>query len=156
MTAADRRALMAGLPDWRPLHPEAAGEAPSTPLQEFVRGEDLEDGGEYWESDVYTVTVRRYEVDPVFGSRGGLIQLGISSADGTARHDWRDMQGIKNRFAGPEAEGFELFPAESRLLDPSNYYTLWCFPSLRIKVGVNRREVLGSREAVAPQRGFGG
>jgi hypothetical protein len=112
------------------------------------------DPDEYWHSPVYDVSVRRHRKDPVFGSKGGMVQLGISSADGTARHDWRDMQAIKNQLAGAECEGFELFPAESRLLDPSNYYTLWCFPGLnRLNVGANEaRRVWDTGEAMAPQR----
>jgi hypothetical protein len=85
-----------------------------------------------------------------------MIQIGINSLDGTARHDWREFQGIKNQIAGPECEAFELYPAEGRLLDPSNYYSLWCFPGLRrIKVGVEQgRHVLNADEAMAPQRAF--
>ena len=109
---------------------------------------------EIWNNDVYTVTVRRHEADPVFDTRGGVIQLGISALDGTARHDWREFQAIKNQLAGPECEAFELYPAESRLLDPSNYYTLWCFPGLRhIRVGKKEgRRVWGQDQAMAPQR----
>lgn len=142
------------IPDWRPLHPLALAEEPSTPLTEFVRSKDMPDGAEHWENDKYNVTVR-YREDTVFGTRNGMIQLGISSADGTARHDWRDFQAIKNRFAGPEAEAFELYPAESRLQDPSNYYSLWCFPKTRIKVGVNHvRKVETQESSVAPQRAW--
>ncbi len=110
---------------------------------------------EIWANDVYQVTVRRYEKDPVFGTRGGMVQIGISALDGTARHDWREFQAIKNQLAGPETEAFELYPAESRLLDPSNYYTLWCFPGLkRIKVGhgPDMALVLDADEAISPQR----
>jgi len=55
-----------------------------------------------------------------------------------------------------QCEAFELYPAESRLLDPSNYYTLWCFPGLkRIKVGMDEpRRVFDADEAFAPQRGL--
>ena len=83
-----------------------------------------------------------------------MIQLGISALDGTARHDWREFQWIKNQLAGEECEAFELYPAESRLLDPSNYYTLWCFPGLkRIKVGSEEvRRQWDADEALAPQR----
>ena len=90
----------------------------------------------------------------MFDTRGGVIQLGISALDGTARHDWREFQAIKNQLAGPECEAFELYPAESRLLDPSNYYTLWCFPGLRhIRVGKKEgRRVWGQDQAMAPQR----
>ena len=92
----------------------------------------------------------------MFGSNEGMIQLGISAHDGTARHDWREFQWIKNQLAGEECEAVELYPAESRLLDPSNYYSLWCFPGIkRLKIGKNEpRRVWDSDEALAPQRGF--
>jgi hypothetical protein len=67
----------------------------------------------------------------------------------------RDHAAIKNQLTGPETEAFELYPAESRLLDPSNYYILWCFPGLhRIKVGQPHRFVRDAHEALAPQRGL--
>ena len=144
---------------WRAAHPEAASE----PASGKHRTLDMIDPGrvgdfehpEIWANDIYNVTVRRHEIDPVFGTRGGMIQIGIHTHDGTARHDWREFQGIKNQIAGEECEAFELYPAESRLLDPSNYYTLWCFPGLkRIKVGANYRRVLGADQALAPQRAF--
>jgi len=155
MTAQQKAAIRKlDLPDWRPLYPEAVAEPPSEPLGDWVRTDSMPDGAEYWECAKYSVTVRRKE-DTVFGTRNGMIQLGISSADGTARHDWRDFQAIKNRFAGEEAEAFELYPAESRLQDPSNYYMLWCFPKTRIRVGtVTPRNVETPDEAVAPQRGW--
>src|SRR6185436_10844058 len=78
---------------------------------------------------------------------------GISTFDGTARHDFREFQAIKNQLAGEECESFELYPAESRLLDPSNYYTLWCFPGVKkLKIGVDYRDVRDSADALAPQR----
>jgi hypothetical protein len=145
---------------WRRYHPEAAQEAPSylKPLVlSNVRqpGDHASKPDEYWNNDTYHITVRRYRKDPVFQSEGGMVQLGISSLDGTARHDWRDFQAIKNQLAGAECEAFELYPAESRLLDPSNYYTLWCFPGVRrIKIGNEKRDVLDADRALAPQRGF--
>jgi hypothetical protein len=82
-----------------------------------------------------------------------MIQIGIATLDGTARHDWREFQAIKNQIAGSECEAFELYPAESRLLDPSNYYTLWCFPGIRrLRIGHDERRVLDQNEAFAPQR----
>jgi hypothetical protein len=145
---------------WRAAHPECANEPASSKhhtLDKLADGvvDDTEQP-EQWANDIYSVTVRRWSEDKVFGSRGGMIQIGISSLDGTARHDWRDFQNIKNQIAGEECEAFELYPAESRLLDPSNYYSLWCFPGLkRIKVGVEAgRKVLDAEEAFAPQRRF--
>lgn len=144
---------------WRGAHPDCANEPPSRkhhPLDKIEDGVvDDTERPEQWTNDLYSVTVRRWTEDPVFGSRGGMIQIGISALDGTSRHDWRDFQNIKNQIAGPECEAFELYPAERRLLDPSNYYTLWCFPGLkRIKVGIDERRVLDANEAIAPQRTF--
>jgi hypothetical protein len=147
---------------WRKAHPECAAEPPSLvhhTLDLFDKGQqpDKFDAPERWENDLYQVTVRRWTHDSVFRTDGGMIWIGISALDGTARHDWREFQGIKNQIAGPEVEGFELYPAESRLLDPSNYYTIWCFPGVKhIKVGINEgRRVLDVDEAMAPQRAFG-
>ncbi len=150
---------------WRQHHPEAAKEFSSHlhPLVlSYKRTEPqpkgpLHEPDEEWFNDIYNVTLRRWEKDPVFGSNGGMIQLGISCLDGAARHDWRDFQAIKNQLAGPECEAFELYPAESRLMDPSNYYALWCFPGVkRIKVGNDGRYVLDADEALAPQRKLSG
>ena len=145
---------------WRAAHPEAAKET-SAHLHPLIRtsarqsGEHKDQPDEWWANDVYSVTLRR-RPDHVFNMREGMVQLGIGALDGTARHDWREFQAIKNQLAGEECEAFELYPAESRLLDPSNYYTLWCFPGLkRIKVGMDEpRRVFDADEAFAPQRGF--
>ncbi len=145
--------------EWRKHHPDAAKETSShlKPMMLFQKRRDA-NGQEVteWCNDTYVVAVRRHEDDPVFGTRGGMIQLGVSSLDGSARHDWRDFQAIKNQFAGPECEAFELYPAESRLLDPSNYYTLWCFPGIKLlKIGYNGpRHVLDADVAMAAQRAF--
>jgi hypothetical protein len=143
---------------WREAHPAAAAEK-SSALKPLIRMQEWRQPApdhpeEVWFNDTYTVTLRRRGDDRVFGTNGGMIQLGISSHDGTARHDWRDFQAIKNQLAGAECEAFELYPAESRLLDPSNYFLLWCFPGIRrIKVGLNvEREVRDAAEALAPQR----
>jgi hypothetical protein len=152
---AERDKLIA---EWRAAHPAAANEPASRhrPLMQLEDGKpDDAQRPERWVNDVYVVTVRRWSKDPVFGTRGGMIQIGINAHDGTARHDWRDFQAIKNQMAGPECEAFELYPAESRLLDPSNYFSLWCFPGLRrIKVGHEDRVVRNADEALAPQRGI--
>lgn len=144
---------------WRKAHPEAVNQPPSAGHRPLILlssrqpGEPGYDPDETWVNDIYSVTLRR-KPDEVFGTRQGMIQLGINTHDGTARHDWREFQGIKNQLAGPECEAFELYPAESRLLDPSNYYALWCFPGIRrIKVGRNdERRVWDAAEALAPQR----
>ena len=104
-------------------------------------------------NDIYSVSLRVGVEDKVCQTREGITQLGIWSHDGTARHDWRDMQAIKNQLVGEEVEGFELFPAESRHLDPSNYYSIWCFPGLkRIRVGQDERRIFDIDESWSPQR----
>ena len=151
-----RRGIEAMRDEWPKVFPEALAEC-SAPWQELTLSHVEDDGTgqrvEHWWSDTYTVTRRIVDRDPVFGSRGGMIILGISSEDGKARHDFRDFQKIKNQLAGEEWEAFELYPAESRLLDPSNYYLLWCF-HVTIKVGQKVRRVLDQNDAFAPQRGF--
>src|SRR5207302_5426260 len=150
---------------WRKYHPEAAKET-SSYLKPLIRHwhrtnprtanpDQPKEPDEAWFNDTYYVAVRRWDKDPVFGSSGGMIQLGISSFDGSARHDWRDFQAIKNQLAGPECEAFELYPAESRLLDPSIYYTLWCFPGVKkLKIGCDYRDVRPAELSLAPQRAF--
>lgn len=155
--AGEERAKLVAL--WRKHHPEAAQETSSAnkPLVLVDRLDKpiANEPDEQWTNDTYFVTLRRHDRDRVFGTSGGMIQLGIAALDGTARHDWREFQAIKNQLAGEETEAFELYPAESRLLDPSNYYTLWCFPGLKyLKVGIVKREVLDADRALAPQRAF--
>lgn len=64
----------------------------------------------------------KYEVvaKEVTTAIGDMIQLSIHRIDQDYLVDWRDLQRIKNELIGPEAEGVELFPAESRLVDGSN------------------------------------
>jgi hypothetical protein len=112
---------------------------------------------EQWQSDIYDVTVRRREhnnpLKMILGETP-WIQIGISNLDGSARHDWRDMQRIKNQLCGPEWEAVELFPAESRLKDPSNFFILWAFP-LQLPIGMrDGRRVESPKSCIAPQRGW--
>lgn len=66
-------------------------------------------------------------------------------------HDCGDRQQIKNMIVGEEHESFELYPAESRLVDTAIQYHLWVFtdPAVRLPVGCRRREVLDSGAAAA-------
>jgi hypothetical protein len=146
---------------WKKEHPLAAAEESIAlkPLMKHFGPEDKrtpDEPDETWMNDLYYITVRRRR-DHVFGTDEGMIMLGIASHDCTARHDWRHFQEIKNALAGPECEAFELYPAESRLLDPSkNYFILWCFPGIRrLRVGTDVRDVRPQNTAaLAPQRAF--
>jgi hypothetical protein len=81
--------------------------------------------------------------------------IGITAIDETARHDWREYQQIKNQLCGPEWEGAELYPSESRLRDPSNRFYLWCVPPGVFPWGIHLpRLVFNANESAVPQRGF--
>lgn len=80
------------------------------------------DGGEIFMNSRYTVSVK--PVEPIEGWPD-MIALSIKRNDKAAIFDWRDMQKIKNELVGPEHEGVQLFPAESRLVDAANQ--VWIF-----------------------------
>ncbi len=71
----------------------------------------------------YAVFVR------TFIARDGrkMMHLSIKHNDRSVIDDWRDLQRIKNIFAGPDVDAVQVFPRESRLVDTSNQYHLWCF-----------------------------
>lgn len=127
------------LPAWTPF--EAAGRSPASGADLFVNSR-------------YLVSVFRERVNWWGLARVTVVRLGIENFDHSARHDWRDFQRIKNELVHPEAEAFEVYPAESRLLDPSNYFLLWVFPKgmRRLPVGPTQRRVLAPADAPARQR----
>jgi len=85
---------------------------------------------------------------------GTYALLQVCRADGGSVFDWRHLQQIKNAVCGPEWEAVEVFPAESRLKDPSNARYLWASKD-QLPFGLpGGRVVLNSTEAFAPQRPF--
>lgn len=132
-------------------------EAPSIIVPEFhlVEIRQSNPNAEVWENDLYTVIVQRHKKGFFIGNKP-YVRLGIINADNSARHDWREFQQIKNLLLGPDWEGIELYPAEDRLVDPSNEFFMWCVPKGVLKVGLpkNTRRVLHPAMAYAPQRPF--
>lgn len=129
---------------------------PSRPYDPMVQQDTAgtqaeEDGMEIWGNRLYTASVMRWEDGWPLGG-GPWVKIGIHCQDGEARHDWREMQAIKNDIVGPDWEAVELFPAEARLVDPSNMYILWCCP--RIPIGMEHRMVMTPENCIAPQRGW--
>jgi hypothetical protein len=138
---------------WQPLQPgvnhmsqekidamtQALGRAP-------IAGQDFDT--EVWLNDKYVVHVRRRE-------SGSVSSLSIRRQDRSWPRDWRDFQRIKNEIAGSEVEAFELYPAESRLVDTANQFWLWvCEPDDFMDVGFfDGRLVNGSQ--LAKQFGAG-
>lgn len=94
-------------------------------------------GERVWINNLYQV----YERPLVEGGGNRWVHLSIKLRDRSVIHDWRDLQRIKNEIVGPEAEAVELFPAESRLVDTSNQYHLWCVVGGRFPFGFNTRVV---------------
>lgn len=101
-------------------------------------------------NDLYQVNAQ--VVAAPFGAvAGDVMWLSIKRRDRMPVHDWRDLQAVKNLIVGPEHEGFEVYPAESRLVDTANQYHLWVFldPKVRLPVGFREREVMGADQAAA-------
>lgn len=109
-------------------------------------------------NDLYQVNAQL--VSAPFGAvAGDMMWLSIKRRDKAPVHDWRDLQAVKNLIIGPEHEGFEVYPAEARLVDTANQYHLWVFldPKVRLPVGFGEREVLDADQAAAvgaTQRNF--
>lgn len=92
-----------------------------------------------------------------------IVHLSIKRIDRSAKHDWRDMQRIKNEiglvsgiYDGPKCEGVELYPAEERLVDGANQFHIWIVADSRFRFpfGFNERVVCeGSHDNVV-QRPF--
>lgn len=101
-------------------------------------------------NDVYQVNVQRVHA-PFGATVGDMLWLSIKRRDKGLIRDWRELQEVKNRIVGPEHEAFEVFPAESRLVDVANQWHLWVFvdSKVRLPVGFRTREVGGSQEAKA-------
>jgi hypothetical protein len=133
-------------PDWTPF--EEAFAIPPTELKytELARVAGLsveeikacyaeqKEGERIFKNNLYQVSIR----DRTHGDVG-IWHLSIRRLDRAAVHDWRHFQRIKNELVGPEYEGIELYPAESRLVDSANQYHLWVFKdeAQRWPVGFN-------------------
>jgi hypothetical protein len=126
-----------------------------TPFEEATFGADYPTGLEQ-PSRVFLNS--RYQVSAFEGQApepfGRYVHLSIKARDKSARHDWRDMQRIKNEIVGPEHEAVELFPAESRLVDGANQYHLYVFASLRLPFGFASRLVSDGYWRGSVQRPF--
>lgn len=83
-----------------------------------------------WVNSRYEVYVYRLPAEkPEPGYPPELVHLSFKQMpDRQGFIPWRDKQRIKNEILGPEWECVELYPAESRLVDTSNQYHLWCLP----------------------------
>ena len=102
---------------------------------------DGESWFDIWKNSRYTVMTRLIET--CIPNAPEIMHLSIKRNDKAPVTNWRDLQKIKNELVGPECEGMQIFPAESRLVDTANQVHLWCFtvPDVRIPFGYQERVV---------------
>ena len=119
---------------------------------EFVRWPDV-DGAEHWVNSRYGV-LKRARTITINGGDVACVRLGISNYDQSARRDWREFQRIKNELAGPEMVAIELYPEDSKVVDPSNWFILWCVPAGYIDCHLGERNVRDPHPDIPLQRPF--
>lgn len=126
-----------GEPDIRELFPAADLSAANASIT--FHFQEMLEKDVVWKNEQYQVNVRH---------QGEFVHLSIKRNDKKPVRDWRDMQAIKNQLVGPECEGVELFPAESRVVDTANQFHLWCFasPKHRFPLGFNQGRVVTNGE----------
>jgi hypothetical protein len=132
----DERKLPYETRPWRPLMPSQPRKPDGTPTE-------LAAGETFWANGHYLVFRR---VVPSADGRAEMIHLSMRTVENDARHDWREMQRVKNELCGQEWEGVEIYPAESRVVDTANQYHLWCFP-YPIPIGFDRGHIQDAEES---------
>ena len=139
----ERQALKAGSASkWQPLTEldrdglelsgNFSGAAKALGVQEeeaLALAADYYSGSRFFVNDTYEVTMREAE-------QLGWVHLAIRRRDGRVVGDWSDKQRIKDQLVGPECEGIEIYPAQSRMLDIANVYHLWCNPNPDFRLGI--------------------
>ena len=151
---SERNIAVEGIVDaWRRRDPaviamiaEDASEADARRTASEVCDDEIA-GTEVWINDTYQVSVRHLK---------DLVHLSIKRIDREPCQDWRDFQEIKNQLVGPECEGVELYPAESRKVDAANQYHLFVVPNAtyRFPFGFTVRAVSGGAIGHSKQRAF--
>lgn len=106
---------------WQPLQRQT----PNPQLMDSftaIHGREFMDetGVRVYDNDTYEVICRDFP--------NGLTHLSIKRKDRAPIRDWRHLQQMKNETCGPEREGLELYPAESRLVDGANEYHMFVLP----------------------------
>lgn len=123
--------------------------APWTPFREVSPPDAISERARphcLFVNSIYQVSVW-FEKSEVFGE---MAHLSIKTHDKQPRHDWREMQRIKNEICGEETEAVELYPAESRVVDTANQYHLFVFRVYKLKLGFSERLVGDAPNANLP------
>lgn len=112
-----------------------------TPFEEIDAPDDMAGSNREWteqglarwfRNSIYVVRLIALKTEAPFGV---AVCLSLRTHDHQARHDWRELQRIKNELVGPDVEAVEVFPSERRLVDNSNLFHLFCFPQLATEDG---------------------
>jgi hypothetical protein len=101
-------------------------------------------------NDRYQVNAQTLQAS--FGEfTGDVLWCSIKRRDKSSAHDWRDLQSIKNLIVGPKHEGFEIHPAESRLVESANPYHVFVLLGVKVRLpaGFRTREVTGADQAAS-------
>lgn len=131
-------------PDQRPWRPFEE----ATPYRDGVdMSDELKEFGETFYANSHYLVFRR-ELRSTDPDQPPQIHLSMRTVENDARHDWREMQRVKNELAGPDWEAVELYPAESRVVDQANQYHLWCF-AFRLPFGFDEGEKRATPEEAA-------
>lgn len=137
------RAALGQVKAWTPFEKCNSAVGPDGTLHQLS-----DEAATVWRNSLYTVT----KWDRLIGEIT-VTHLSIKRNDGAAVRDWRHWQRIKNELCGPEREGVEIFPAESRLVDGANQYHLWVLSDGgRIPFGFETRLVSWNQDDGVQQR----
>ena len=152
----ERRDLM-GKKRWRLVHGQTASTSENRGNADMAFNEIVADvGGELppWtpfeeaESErprerVYVNSRFQVHITPrASDEMGRFNHVSFKSIDRTARHDWRDIQRMKNELLGEDVEALEVYPAEDRLHDTCNQFHIYAFePGRTIPLGWTGRVV---------------
>ena len=135
-------------PHWKPLVLANVVRYPEELVAETARcmGLSAEDALDWLkrQSEACPTYINHLYQVQVFRVDDEMVQLNIRRRDGRPIfRDWRHFQQIKNELVGEECEAVELYPAESRLVDSSNKYHLFCStdPTFRFPFGWTARDV---------------
>jgi len=127
---------------WEPLQLAfGVSRAPDTDLGKRMEQKNAKET-QTFRNNLYVVHKRERPLFDKDGIEvGTVIQLSIHDHTRSTRRDWRHFQKIKNELLGPEEEAVELYPAESRLVDLSNEYSLWSIKGWKWPIGYAERWV---------------
>lgn len=136
-----------GLNDWETMYQSTLANEEEVRATLLSHKAEIVLPDEVWANNLYTASVYYLGEE----GRRGPLEISYHRHDREAIHDWRHGQWIKNDIAGPEREGLELYPRESRLMDAANEYHIFVlYEGVDIPFGSQKRAVREPGWAVVP------